>query len=732
MTTLFYLDAIESEEPQGFAGIVLNLMRDENWHGIFSEASTSPLGFYGTAAAYLKNKKETEGLRADVTFSAYMSCGGIYDEQIDILTGKIDFTTYREDQGELCIVYVAVEQTGCGMTLRNRYDQKVNMDSDIAFDGMTGLNPYAGLNYSLELPPHNLRAAIDGSVGSDGHTIIGDYNQGNGSTLFVRPTYSVQRSANIQTSQLDSISDWETNGLTSLDFPITPQLLYEDVITCFSGDFEYDIRKKGTYDFTLNGNLVWIKVKLITWDGTGNIFTDHTVIDSFTVAENLSGLPESGTFDGSITGTTVLTEGIGLYAIVEFATLSTPGDPLDFEITFDSDTYFTLNAVKSCPATEAEVFFINEALSRATEAITNNCLQVKSDYYGRADSQPYASDADGCGGLRVVTNGLKIRRAERNDYFISLKDLFDGLKPIDNIGMGLEENPNIPNSQWLRIEQVDYFYRDEEILSLPYVPKVEFELQENKYFSLIRSGFEKWEVEDINGLQEFNSTREYRTGLTAVNNTIDILSKFVAGSIPLEITRQQSFADTGAADSKFDNDTFIIVLDRINYGFQVEQGNIDNPANIFSPDTVYNWRIRPYYNLMRWFKSIANSYPNIDDTINKLYFSSGTGNYAAEGELIQGLYDPACKLENGVKAENRNLSKLDFADVAEATPLWKPETVSFTYDLSVKDYQQLKANPYGYISFQPGKGSFLKGYIQSIKYKLNEGTADFVLKIKWD
>lgn len=732
MTTLFYLDVLETEEPLGYAGLILNLMRDDNWHGIFSEASTSALSFYGEAANYLREKKRTEGLRADVTFRSLMTCGGVYDEQKPILTGKIDFTTYREQAGDLCLVSLAVEQTGCAMILRNRYDQKVNMDSNTAFDGITGLQPYAGLGRVIELPARDLKAAIDGSVGEDGHNVTGDYTQANGSMLFVRPTYSVQRSSNIETSQLDSVSDWETNASTPFDFPLTPQLLYEDIITCFSGDFEYEIRMKGTHEFTLGGTLIWIKVKLITWDGTGNIFDNHVVIDSFTVAENLSGIPAFGVFDGTITGSTPLIEGEGVYGIVEFASLSTIGQPLDFDVVFDSDTYFTLNALKSCPTTEAEVFFINEALSRVTEAITDNCLQVKSDYYGRADSEPYASDADGCGGLRVVTNGLKIRKAEQNNYFVSLKELYDGLKPIDNIGMGIEDNPNTPSSQWLRIESVDYFYRDEEVLSIPSIPKVEFELLENKYASIIKSGYEKWEVQNINGLEEFNSTREYRTGLTAVNNTVDLMSKFVAGSIPLEITRQQSFSDTGAADTKFDNDTFIIVLDRINYGFQVEQGNIDNPANIFSPDTVINWRIRPYYNLMRWFKSLANSYPNIDDTINKLYFSSGTGNYVAEGELIQGLYDPACKLENGVKAENRNLSKLDFADVADATPLWRPETASFTYALSVSEYQQLKSNPYGYISFQPGRGDFLKGYIQSIKYKVNEGTADFVLKLKWE
>jgi hypothetical protein len=731
MTTVFYLDGIEIEEPQGWSGIILNLMRDDNWHGIFSEASTSSLSFYGTAAEYLREKKRTLGLKADVTFSAYLNCGGVYDEQEEILTGKVDFTTYKEEQGLLCLVSVAIEQTGCAMTLRNRYDQKVNMDSHIAFDGVTGLQPYAGLGHILELPAHNLKAAVDGSVGADGHTVTGNYNQGTGSLLILRPTYAIQRSSNIQTSQLDAISEWETNGLTSLDFPITPQLLYEDNITCFNGEFDYNIRMKGTYEFDISGDVVWIKVKLISWDGTGTIFDNGIQIASFTIAQDLSGLPESGAFDGTISGSVPLTEGLGLYGLAEFGTLSTIGAPLEFTVTFDEDTYFTLNALKSCPATEAEVFFINEALSRATEAITNNCLQVKSDYYGRADSEPYASDADGCGGLRVVTNGLKIRRAEQDDYFISLKELFDGLKPIDNIGMGLEDNPNTPNTQWLRVEDVGYFYRDEEVLSLRAIPKVEFDLIENKYYSVIRSGYEKWQVEDINGLEEFNSTREYRTGLTAVNNPADLLSKFIAGSIPIEITRQQSFADTGAADSKYDNDTFIIVLDRTLYSFQVEQGNIDNPENIFSPDTAYNWRIRPYYNLMRWFKSIANSYPNIDDTDNKLFFSSGTGNYIAAGELLQGMYDPPCKLENGVKAENRNLSKLDFADVTEATPLWKPETASFTYDLSVKDYKLLKANPYGYISFQPGKGDFLKGYIQSVKYKITEGTADFVLKLRW-
>jgi hypothetical protein len=262
------------------------------------------------------------------------------------------------------------------------------------------------------------------------------------------------------------------------------------------------------------------------------------------------------------------------------------------------------------------------------------------------------------------------------------------------------------------------------------VPEAEISVQEQLHYSVIKSGYQKWEVERVNGLDEPNSNREYRTGLTSVNNPIDITSKFVSGSYPIEVTRQQSFAATGAADTTYDNETFIICVERQAYGFIVEQGNIDNPTNVFSPQTLYNWRIRPYSNLMRWFKSIANSYPNITDSANKLFFASGTGNFLAQGE-IGGAY-PTCKLENGVKAENRDLGVFDFADVAEATPLWQPEYADLKYPLSVADYRTLKANPYGYISFQCGTGEWKKGYIQNLRYRLNKGEADFTLKLKYE
>lgn len=725
----FYLDDIEIEEPIGFSEIVLNMKRDDNWHGIFFEASTSDLEFYGDAAEYLIRKKENEGLQANVTFKAYQSCG-IYDTPELIFEGKLDFRKYSADCGSTCSVTIPVEQTGCTMTFRNRYDQKVDMDSTTTFDKITPLQYYSKLNFEMEIPAKELEAGVDGKVDGSNSFEVEVTSIGSGYRIFTRPSYVTERDNSIATGQLVPVSQWETNGSSFFDSPLTPQLLYEDDIRCFSGDFEYDIRMKGNFNRT-DGDaaVVEIKVMLITWDGTGNIFDNHVVIDEVTLYDNPGTPLSSGNFDGTLSGSTPLTDGVGLYAITSFGALSTLSVTSKIDITFDSDTFFTLTAAKLCPSTHANVYMVNEALSRAVEAVTDGCLKVRSDYYGRTDSQPYASTEDGCGSLRILTSGLKIRRAENARWFVSPKDLFDGLRPIDNIGMGIEPNPSLPNADQLRIEPIDYFYKDEEIFRCPYA-EVKTITQEQNYYSVIKIGYKKWEVENINGLDEFNSNREYRTSLSTVNNTLDLTSALVAGGYAWEVTRQQSFAETGKADTKFDNDTFIACVERDGYGFKIEQGNIDNPTNIFSPATAYNWRIRPFSNLMRWFKSVANSYTNFVNTTNKLFFSQGTGNFLASGE-IGGAY-PACKLENGPKAENKDLAWTDFIDIKDATPLWKPDNLTFRYPLSVKEYRELKAKPYGYISVQCGSGEWKKGYIQEVRYRLNKGEADFVLKQKWE
>lgn len=730
----FFLDDLEVDEPIGWDTFELSMKRDEKYHGMQFEASTGTLRFIGPGAEYLRNKKNDEGIAADVLFTAEISCG---DEEFEeIYVGRLNFGKYKDSCGEKCIVSIPAEEQSCAVMFKNRFDQKADVDNLVAFDKITNLPDYARLNFPIELRAQNIQVSLDVSVSEEGDTVSQTGLTAGNSTTLIRPTYIDVRFNSINTG-----NPQPTNNFRNTDFfdtPITPQILYEETDRCFDGEFSYNIRMKGTYNITGVGqiDLELFKFRLVTWDGNGEINNDSTQLGEVIFFSGGAGLPETGSFDGTLSGNVTLTEGIGLYAYIEIKT--NEFDPIlpailtGFNVTFDEDTSFLLEGVKSCEPTDADAYLVHETLSRVAESVTNLCVRAKSEYYGRIDSQPFSFDSDGCGSLRMLTSGLKIRNAPEDKFFASLKDLIEGLNAIDNIGFAIENDPDRAGKSLLRIEPVAYWYRDAEILSFDGVAEGSSEVLESNYYSKVLVGYKKWEVESVNGLGEFNSTREYRTSLETVSNQLDITSNLVAGGFPIEITRQQSFAETGAADTKYDNDIFIITLRRLVYDFEVEQGGIDSPENIFDPDTVYNFRLSPARNLMRWYKSIINSYASLGGSENKLFFSAGTGNLTAKGEITVGAYDALCKIESMPIQENQDLFTTHFARIEDATPLWKNETISFEYPLSIAEWRTIKANPYGYINVQCGNGAFEKAFVKEIKYRISGGKANFTLLKKWE
>lgn len=738
----FYLNTTEIQEPIGWADFELSMKRDDVYHGMQFEVGTSALRFFGAAATYLQEQKELNGLSAYVTFTAEIICDSEQDEEYEsIVTGRLNFGKYKETCGDACIVEIPFEEEGCKVTFRNRFDQKVDIDKITALDNVTALPEYAQLGQTIEIPAKALQAAVDGNVADDGYVFNTSIGIGAGglsfASIYVRPDYSIERYNNIATGQLIAINNCVTNNtimVDGCDDPVTPQLLFEEQqIDCFDGNFNYTSRKKGTLTVTGNNGLFIFKHSIIKWNGVGDIFADGTIVQETILFDYTADLPNDlpeapyvFPFDNTITGTTTIADGEGFYAVLGLRSINFVHD---IQIDYDTETLFTIDAVKLCPPSDSQYYMIHEALSRITEAITNKCIRVKSSYYGRIDSQPFAFDEDGCGSLRMITGGLKLRNAPEANFFISAKDLISGLNAIDNIGFSIEPDTTIPNRHILVIEPVEYFYQDFEMISVDSVALVVSEIQESLHYSKINVGYKKWEVEQVNGLNEFNSTREYRTNVETINNTLDITSVLVAGSYPIEVTRQQSFAESGAADTTYDNEAFIITLERSAYDFIVEQDKVSNDTNIFDPATILNYRLSPVRNLMRWFKSIINTYPNINSSTNRLFFNSGTGNYTASGSLDD-LTD--CKLEVGVLAENQDIWASDFADKANATPLFKNETASFEYPLSIAQYNKIKENPYGYISYTCGNSATqVKAYIKELKFRPARGMANFILRKKW-
>lgn len=734
----FYLNDLEIEEPIGWADFELSMKRDDTYHGMQFLASTGTLRFWGIGAEYLEDQKNQFTVSAQVTFKAESTCEDTYTE---IISGRLNFGKYKDQCGDLCIVEIPFEEDSCTVIFNNRFDNKVDIDSLMATDNTTVLPNYGNLGGTIQMPAKALQAAVDGSVALTGDAFQVEYNTGDVPQFqltYLRPEYSIERYNNIKTGQLTGGQNCQSgfnfnvsSCPTAEQAPITPQLLFEDDINCFDGNFTYTSRLKGSFVWNSGVKLVEVTHVIYKWDGNGDIINDGELVQS-DVLFSSGGTTgdDSFLFDSTLAGTTTIADGVGFYAFLIFnlQSLVTPGFSGTVDVTFDSNTLFRIEAIKVCPPTFVQYYMLHEALSRVVENVTNGCIRVKSEYFGRTDSQPYAFPADGCGGLRMLTSGLKLRNAPNAKMFASAKDLISGLNAIDNIGFGITPDPTFAAHSILQIEAIDFFYKDAQVLQLDAIPVVSNEIQENLHYAKINVGYKKWEVESVNGLNEFNSNREYRTNVETISTTLDITSVLVAGNYPIEVTRQQNFADSGAADTTYDNEIFIICLERDTINpFKVELNKILNPLNIFDPATVKNYRISPIRNLRRWFRSIAPTYANVFNSGSRLFFNAGTGNFIAQGQLTVG-----CVFENGSLAENQSIGITNFAIQADAIPLFKNEFASFDYPLSVAEWNILKANPYGYIAYTCGTSATVqKGFIKEVKYRPAKGMANFTLRKKW-
>lgn len=729
------LNDIEIDEPIGFDAVSFGVIRDKDWHGIGFEATTSVLSFTGNAYDIIVNSNEAIGLKSNIIYVASSMCDGEL-EFTEVLRGRLNFGKLRKTCGIKCTVSLPVETDSCEVILNSRFDQQVDVDKFTGVDNTTAIEHYTELGDIITLPSVEILSIDEAHNTTDNSEVISaqpDWlvtnpieGSGNG---HIAPKLDNVVYSSVGNFNVSSFTQLYSNGdeiKPSSSFPMTidtDTLLGS--ITCDFRDSNISLRVKGRHQVTTTGLTVLLTLTVKVYklpEGSLPSSSDWVTLYSF----DLPGVTTSITnpspvveFDNETSFTTSITQGDKFAFSIYYTTTLLPFIT-NYTLSLDKETFFKVEAPTLCKDSDTQYYMIHETLSHVVEQITNGCLRVKSSLYGRVDSEPYAFDVNGCGGLRMLTSGLKIRKAVNATFFCSIKQLLEGLNAIDNIGFDVD-GPDV------RVENVGFFYLDKEILRCPSVSLANINVDEEHHYAKIISGYKTWKVEKLNGLDEFNSEREFKTSLETISNELNIQSELVAGSYSIEVTRQQSFAATGAADTSFDNEIFIICLIRSVYpysSFQVETGNVSSPSNIFSPTTIYNWRIRPIANMMRWYKTIASSYRNFMDSVNKIFFSSGTGNILATGQMA----DDFCRPETIITSENQDVF---FPQLIDSTPIWINEIVTFDYPMSLKDYKGIKAEPYGYISFQCGNGSWDKGFIESIQYKPVKGEATIILKRKY-
>lgn len=757
------------DEPVGWDGQKYILARDAEYHGIMFEHG-SDLVYVGDAARAIREEEKQYGTEGSMRLKIEGFCGGVWEEGYN---GKLDFEFF-ETEYPGCKVKLPAEATGDVMSFKNNIDKKVNLASTSSLNGVA-LTPYTHLGIYKSVPSKSVyveNLAKRDNLRSDIYQ--GDHSGGGTDFTFPQlavfiPAQEVEVSSEIGgfAYPFDNVTP-EYEIALDISTPTTPwELPYEMII---GGSYNYiDLdritpivnydRSLGAYHgpFT-NGILDFhIQSASITqrFNGPNAVTPGVEAYNYFACVrhpdDSVTWLSTSAGTWKVVQPTVPFTAVGGTVSLNKTVTVSgismKDGDRLyvfgvlisqkaqaqiaqaAFTMVNGAGNYIKFSVLSTAPPTDTKFFFVNEALSRIAESITDGNVRVLSTYFGRTNSQPYSHGSDGCGSLEGLTTGKFLRRLELKYpttppiLSASFKDMLNGLNPIHNIGFDFrtDTNPGRTGKNLIRIEKAEFFYEDDIAFECRNIDKVSIKLVSDRYYGIIRIGYDKWEGEQYNGIDEFMTRREYRTTLDrGGRKTLEKVSPFIASSFAIEITRR--LGNETSEDWRYDDDIFIVCFKKDGSTIAIEQGAISSAQNILDPGTLLNYRISPVRNLIRWLPTILAGYKGADAN-SKLVFTDGTGNFYAAGKLNSTF----CNNENTVISEMGEVKPSLLTTPNTALPIWDIESVTYDWPLNMAEWNYLKDNRYKKI-LASTDGIEGTGWLDRLEFSPYKKKAQFTLK----
>lgn len=686
---LFNGKETETIEPIGWDTFESKLVRNEDYHGISAEYSDLTVKFFDPVAMNIIKAAYEDDIDNVVTFiSKYKG--------VEEYRGQLDFGVYKEGFEMSRYIQVTITELDVRVKFNNRFETKVDLNSLTAFDGAL-LPEYPHLDYSIILP-------------AKGIEMIGDTNLEEIVNInFTKSTQSPYTFAipfgNVNINEISTLTpknqftQYEVEPVYNLDTVFTNEFDIESALQCSDGEYTIDISGYFTLNLVGGRRPETLTIDLVLYVIHPDNSWDRMIDQSIFYSDDLQDL---SLFDLSkIAPLPVeLNQGDKVSVVL---LLSGSGWNLQLPAQFvltTSMTSFKISALSLCQSTQADVAFLHEAFSRITESVTNGEVTVKSELYSRVDSDINPTEGTN---TFVIANGLRIRRYEDTEgnkpiLSTSFKDLLEGFIPIHNIGYGfLREEDKL----YLHIENYEWFYKNDVILSINNPNKKIRSLVPKEVFSNFKIGYKKYETNGTNGLDSIMSEREYRTRQILTDTKLEKISNLVSDSYAIEYTRRRA-NDKNTENWMYDNDMFVInVFKLFNAIYYPVIGSIES-NNLISPSTLYNTAISPARCAMNWLGRLFGW----SNKKEELIFTSGTGNINASIKR-QGEINPI--------VENQNFPS--------EYPVFKSETIEVPeYPLKPAEYRMIRDNPYGIIEVDGEKC-----YIKEIKYKRKSSIASFIL-----
>lgn len=266
----------------------------------------------------------------------------------------------------------------------------------------------------------------------------------------------------------------------------------------------------------------------------------------------------------------------------------------------------------------------------------------------------------------------------------------------------------------IRVEPKSFFFDSSSTsVNLSNIQKITRKYDPENQFNNIKAGYQKWQSEDISGIDDPQSVRTWASRFKYIGKQIVKLSGFIAASLAWETTRRTT--KIKSADYKFDNDTFIVSVVETGGAFTPElDENFTGVTGLLNEETRYNKRLTVARNFIRHINLINGALQSYLGSVWRFVY--GEGNFDMQSTMN------SCGDDfNGVPVSE----KQDF--VVTDDFLFLPVIYEIEHYLTFTQYKLIKANPNMAIGLSLSTTDHKKAFIKSLS--VNPVSGDLSLTV---
>lgn len=361
------------------------------------------------------------------------------------------------------------------------------------------------------------------------------------------------------------------------------------------------------------------------------------------------------------------------------------------------------------PENDIRGFLADEYFTRLLQLYTSELDTTKilrSNFLGRTDSQFMTYSVNGDGSGLFNTNGVQLRRLTNKALNGNLKDAFRSYDAMNALGMGYD-----PINDVFFIEPIEEFYKDEAFpFTIEDVTDLETTFSKEYYWNSFLGGYPKVEYEDFQGVNEYNTQREYSSFVTS-KTKIDKRSRANGDSIGAELARRYNETRFRSRDTRYDEQNFI--HDTSNLTVITNDDTLGHYSGFKGIGLYYNPGFTPRQNALKHTGLLSAEFWS--DTLDNINFRS-----AQKDTDISYLTYPL-----GVFTEVDEFSDIEQSEML--TPFIVPDVYKFKGAITSDMIDEIKSDPHRYIPFTDVYGDTYYGYILEIEVNDYEGTGVFKL-----